>query len=109
PPGAVRRQACATQDPKVSSPSSPRSAWLAFIHTPAGVTDAISANPLFAIDPSRPVSRTPPPVPRAEAYCAFPLAQLTHTDALSDTCGRLLAPAAQSSVQCNALRSPDYA
>src|ERR1700689_352738 len=57
PPGAVRRQACASHEPKVSSPSSPLRAWLAFSHTPAGVTDAISANPLLAICPCTPICR----------------------------------------------------
>src|SRR5579862_1473288 len=61
PPGAVRRQACANHDPKVSSPSSPLRVWLALTHTPAGVTDAISASPLLAISPCNPLIPRPHP------------------------------------------------
>src|SRR5580704_4795768 len=84
PPGDMRRQACASQEPKVSSPSSPRSAWLAFTHTPAGVADAISANPLFAIDLFAPLPR-PRPFWTECRPRQTPLAQPTHADALSET------------------------
>src|SRR6185312_7959163 len=94
PPGAVRRHACASQDPNVSSPSSPRSAWLAFIHTPAGVTDAISASPLLAIDPLLAPNLVPalPPERRRAAAAPHPCAA-THAVALSERLGRVLAPA----------------
>src|SRR5690348_4692922 len=52
PAGETPSDACATQEPKVASPSSRFSAWQVFSQTtPAGVPDAASANPLVAISP----------------------------------------------------------
>src|SRR5271156_5756048 len=101
PPGAVRRQACANHDPKVSSPSSPLSVWLALPHPPAGVTDAISASPLLAISPCNPLSRRPHPQDGGQLrhpHVSQPSQVSERTHILCGN-GPLLAATTQSSVQ----------